>query len=296
MSGHGRVIAATKVLDHGDNRARWNLTILGDGYREDELGRFHQHVDDFIGVLQRTAPFGAMWEAINIHRIDVASEQSGADDPMICPDPADARPGSGASPATFFDAAFCSLGPGHVRLSRLLTVDAAMAQATASRHVLETHQVLVIVNTETYGGSGGQIAVCSAHPSATQIALHEIGHSFAKLADEYEGDGAGAPVGEPQAENLTRATTRAQIKWRAFIAPATPVPSACNAGCAQCQPPAAPPPAGAIGLYEGGGYAKCGLYRPSAACKMRTIEADFCAVCADVIRRRLTPYRAANGV
>ena len=276
-------------MDSGPNRDRWNLVILGDGYRNFETARYHTDVQNFVATLHATPPFERLWRGINIHRVDVVSKDNGADDPTDCPDVA----GSGAKARTFFDATFCSVGPGNIRLSRLLTVDANHALAVATASVPEVHQVLVIVNAGKYGGSGGRIAVCSTHPSAAQIAIHEIGHSAFSLGDEYGGNGSGSPTGEPGQPNVTR-DPRAATKWHALIAPTTPMPTACDPNCRDCKPPAVRPAPGAVGTYEGGMYSDCGVFRPLPDCKMRTLTAPFCPVCAKAIRDTLSVFQPAE--
>jgi hypothetical protein len=288
----GFIGAVAKVVDHGPTTARWNLVILGDGYRSTELTQYHTDVQNFLTTLRATPPYDDLWCGINVFRIDVVSTDSGADDPASCPD----APGSGATAATFFDATFCSTGPGGVRLSRLLTVDSTRAQQAANSLVDHPSQVMVIVNSSKYGGSGGQVAVCSTNTSAAQIAIHEIGHSYYELADEYGGNGVGTPPGEPPKPNVTRDTNRATNKWRVLIAPTTPMPSACGAGCSDCTPPATPPAPGAVGTYEGGMYADCGIYRPLPDCKMRTLSAPFCPVCAGVIRNKLSHFQPPESI
>ena len=93
---------------------------------------------------------------------------------------------------------------------------------------------------------------------------------------------------------MTLWRTQSTISW--VVAPgvkilATPMPSSCSPGCAgsACVPPAAPPPPGAVGAYEGGMYSNCNIYRPLPRCYMRDNSA-FCPVCAGVIRRTLQPF------
>jgi hypothetical protein len=285
----GSIGATAKIVDHGPNSARWNLVVLGDGYQASELGQYHTDVQNFVTTARGTPPYDELWCGINVHRIDVTSTDSGADDPLTCPDPLGPT-GSGATPKTFFDAKYCSTGPGGARLSRLLTIDSARAQAAASARVSEVHQVLVIINASKYGGSGGSVATCSTDPQAAQIAIHEIGHSFYDLADEYGGNGTGTPTGEPTQPNVTRDTNRATNKWSALIAARTAMPSACAAGCVGCTPPTTPPAAGAVGTYQGGMYSDCAIFRPLPDCKMRTLSAAFCPVCAGVIRTALAGF------
>ncbi len=283
----GFVIGSTKAVDHGPDNARWNLVIVGDGYQASEMASYHTHVQSFITALRTTPPFNELFCGINVYRIDVASTDSGADDP-----------GCGGNPAvtanTYFDATFCSVFSG-VPLERLLTIDSALALSVATTHVPLRHQVLCIVNSTKYGGSGGAIATCSVDPQANEIAIHEIGHSGFGLADEYGGDGSATPAGEPSEPNVTRDTNRATNKWRTLIDPATPMPSQCSGGCASstCVPPGSPPPPGAVGTYEGAIYSDCNTYRPLPSCYMRDYG-PFCPVCAGVIRSTLAPFQPAE--
>ncbi|ABB74525.1 von Willebrand factor type A domain-containing protein [Nitrosospira multiformis ATCC 25196] len=276
----GYVVGTTKIVDHGSDSVRWNLVILGDGYRATELAQYHTDVQNFVTALRTTPPLDELFCGINVHRVDIVSNESGADDPGCAG-------GTPTTANTYFDATFCSIFAG-TPLDRLLTVDAALALSVASAQVPLRHQVLCIVNSSKYGGSGGMIATCSTHAQAAQIAIHEMGHSAFGLADEYGGNGAGTPAGEPSQPNVTRDTSRTTNKWRDLIAPGTPMPSQCDPGCAAsvCVPPAMPPAAGAVGTYEGAIYSDCDTYRPLPSCYMRDY-APFCPVCAGVIRQTL---------
>ena len=122
--------------------------------------------------------------------------------------------------------------------------------------------VLVIVNDREYGGSGGSIAVASLHASATELVLHETGHTFALLADEYTDSPPPCQTTEPSAANATRETQRALIKWRHWIDPFTPVPTPGSTN-------------GLPGLYEGAVYCVSGAYRPTFNSKMRALGRPF---------------------
>ena len=288
-SGDGHVVGTTKVVDHGPDNARWNLVIIGDGYRASELTNYHTHVQSFITELRNTPPFDELFCGINVHRVDVVSTDSGADDPGCAG-------GTAVTANTYFDATFCTIFAGSP-LDRLLSVSEPLALSVATAQVPLRHQVLCIVNSTKYGGSGGMIATCSVDPQANEIAIHEIGHSAFGLADEYGGNGAGTPASEPSQPNVTRDTNRATNKWGALIAAATPMPSQCDASCASstCVPPASPPPAGAVGTYEGAVYSDCNTYRPLPSCYMRDYG-PFCPVCAGVIRTTLQPFQPAESI
>jgi hypothetical protein len=129
--------------------------------------------------------------------------------------------------------------------------------------------VILVVNDSQFGGSGGIPAITSTHPGAPEIVVHELGHSFAGLGDEYSTPFPGYP--EIEEPNTTRETRRDFIKWRPWILDSTPIPT----------PPIAAQYAAAIGLFEGAHYHATGWFRPKLNCKMRTYGADFCEVCAE---------------
>ena len=177
-------------------------------------------------------------------------------------------------------------------------MDATRVVEAVNAHVPAWHVILVIVNSTTYGGSGGTVAVYSLAAGALQIALHELGHSAFGLADEYEyytgcgidTDRNNHPAGEPGEPNVTLETNRDIIKWRDLILPATAMPTMSNPNCANCdgRPSTAPP--GTVGAFEGAHYYHCGAYRPEYNCLMRALDQPFCAVCRRVIDDTLQPF------
>lgn len=285
----GSILGTTKIVDHGPDTARWNLVIVGEGYRSTEMATYHTDVENFLTELRNAVPFEELFCGINVYRIDVTSTDSGADDPGCGGNPA-------VTAATYFDATYCSMFGG-APLERLLTVDEGSVLSVVNARVPLKHQVICIVNSAKYGGSGGTIATCAS--GSPEVALHEMCHSAFGLADEYGGDGTATPAGEPPEPNVTRDTNRATNKWRALIAAATPMPSQCDAGCgagSTCVPPAVPPPAGAVGTYEGGKYSNCNVYRPLPNCRMRSNNVGFCPVCANVVRATLQPFQPAENI
>lgn len=285
----GRVIGSTKILDNGPDSLRWTVVVLPDGYRESELPQFVADAQQLVSALSATPPFstGAM-AALNVYRIDVASTDSGADDPTACG-------GTGAVAATYFDAHFCEAG-----IRRLLVADSGTAIITAGDLVPEFDLIFVIVNSTIYGGSGGAVAVFSKAPGAMRIAIHEMGHTAFGLADEYgyfAGCGSGEvgqdtyPGAEPVEPNVTaNAANLAALKWRSLVGASTPVPTTRNADCRNCDPQPNPVAPNAVGAFEGARYFHCGLFRPQFDCCMRNINAPFCAVCSAHIMSKLRPF------
>jgi len=285
----GMILGVTKIVDHGRDTKRWNLAILGDGYQAGELTSYAGDAQELANCLQTTPPFDTLWPAINVHRVDVSSTDSGADDPASCPG------GSGATASTYFDATFCS----DQQVQRLLTVNAVTARNVATAQVPQVNMTIVIVNSAIYGGSGGQVAVFSKAPGADEIAIHEMGHTAFGLADEYScfaGCSSGETGhdsytgGEPAQPNVTANGDPATIKWAALIAGGTAVPTTSNPNPAQCDPQASPVPAATVGAFDGAAYFHSGIFRPQFNCRMRELGNPFCAVCQTAIIDTISPF------
>jgi len=120
----GSVSGTQKIVDHGPDSLRYNIVILGDGYRGTEMAKYHADAQAFVDAFRATAPFGDLWCGINIHRVDVVSTDSGADDPVAC---GDGSAGAGTVARTYFDSTYCSDN----MIRRLLACDSVRARAVA---------------------------------------------------------------------------------------------------------------------------------------------------------------------
>lgn len=287
----GRVIGPAKIVDAGPPEKRWNVVIVSEGYRESEMAQFALDARQLADTLLATAPFDRLRAAINVFRIDVASTESGAKDPIKgnCT-------GTGAKPKTFFGASFCNNG-----IRRLLLAKDGRVKDVVEDHVPQWHMIFLMVNSPVYGGSGGAIATFSKATGALEVALHEMGHTAFGLADEYEyyqscaqDSGHDKHSGsEPSQPNITTNKNRNTTKWRNLILPSTLVPTTSNGNCKKCDPQPTPVPAGTVGLFEGADYYHCNVYRPEFNCRMRSINFPFCAVCQQAIVKKLTPFLPA---
>jgi len=278
----GTVLGTQRIVDNGPSAKRWDLVIMGDGYRADEIPKYEADVASIIAAIFRTPPFDALRPAINVHRVDVASADSGAGD--LC---------TGLRRATFFGSNFCS-----GNIDRLLVCDTMTALDTAITAVPEMNASLVLVNSTTYGGSGGYVPVFSLAANAFEIALHEMGHSHFGLADEYpllqnchEGGHERYAGPEPAEPNVTSRPNA--LKWSSLATAGVSVPTTLNADCSDCDGQPNPVAADAVGAFEGARYFRCGLFRPQYDCRMRTLGSPFCAVCQQTIRRVLGPFMPA---
>jgi hypothetical protein len=293
-SADGTVVGVEKVANNGPDDQNWNLVIMGDGFTKDEQGKFKDHVSGFVRHMQGTAPFSenAVWRRVNVHRIDVWSKESGADNPPTCADGSSPIGGAATTAATYFDASFCNYGH-----RRFLEVNNGLALTTAASKVPNVHNVLVAVNSIEEGGTGGFVGCYSLGSVTFDTALHELGHVAFQLGDEYEylssclnidKDNEMYTGPEPTQPNITKnGSDRATLKWRHLVGMATDLPTTKHTLCIVCPPQTNPVSASTVGAFVGAGTFHCGLYRPMFNCKMRQVEQPFCPVCKDAIRRKL---------
>lgn len=250
------------IVDNGNAMNRVDITILGDGYTAAEMQKYRDDVQRLMTAFFNNDPFRVYGNFFNVHRIDVVSSQSGAD-----------HPEKNSFVNTALDATYnCNA------TQRLICINFTKANTIVSNSVAASQRdiVFVIVNDEEYGGSGGPIAVTSTHPDVLELILHELGHSFGLLADEYGGPPPPNCINnvEPSAANATKATDRALIKWNHWIDASTPLPTQTMTQ-------------GLPGIYQGAAYCDGGLYRPTFESKMRVLGQPFEQVNTEQLIKRI---------
>ena len=263
------LVAATAVAEpvtvvrrNGPNDNRINIAVLGDGYTSEELAKYSTDVDLLLADLFGEPPFYEYESYFNVRRIDVVSNESGAD-----------HPADGIFRDTALGAAYdCA------DIARLICVDHAAVYDVLERSVTGNlrDMVLILVNDDEPGGSGGEFSVASTDQDSSEAMLHEIGHSFGLLADEYVNSDPRFCDNsiEPLEVNVTRESTRDSIKWSHWIEPDTPVPATPGTG-------------GVVSAYEGARYCATGLYRPTYDSKMRSPNRPFEQVNTEQLIRRI---------
>jgi len=294
----GTIQGIAKILDNGPDASRMNIVLVAEGFAAGEQAAFNAHCDDFVTALQAETWYPILGDAINVHRLNVASDDSGVDEPATCPDGAT---GSGTMVDTYFGASFCNSG-----IWRCIMGSTTTVRNTLDAQLPQWHVGIVLVNTTDHGGcASGNVSFTSVKAGWEDTALHEMGHNFG-LADEYhywagcssgETDRDTAPAWEPSEPNVTTETNRDDLKWRPLLTPGVPVPTMENPDCTQCDNRAnVISDDDAIGLFEGAKYYHCGRYRPAYRCRMRTSGASFCRVCAEAIAAELNSYIPATPV
>lgn len=289
----GTVQGMTTLVNNGPNDQRHNIVFVAEGFTATEQSDFNDRCDEIVNKLQSEAWFAELGSAINIHRLNVASDESGTDDPATC---GDGSSGSGTSVATYFDSTFCNNS-----IRRCLSGDESLVRSTLDAQLAGWDTAAVLVNTSQRGGcASGNVFWASLSSDFRDVVVHELGHAAFDLADEYntwegcdsgETDRDNAPPGPHPDVNVTSETDRDLIKWRFFIEPTTPVPTMENPDCSECDNrDNVLSDDTIIGLYEGAGYYHCGYYRPAYTCKMRSSSQEFCRVCDDGIAEVLREF------
>lgn len=253
----GRAAADYVTMAHnGPSSNRVDIVFLGDGYTSSQIDTVYvTHIQVLLDhVFAGTEdPFPRYEKFFNVHRVNVVSNESGADVP----------------PEIYRDTALDASYYFHGGEKRALYIDAfkayhALEQGLAGAG-FSAEMRPVTVNDTIYGGGGGIYAVYAGGNSSTaEIALHELGHAFSDLADEYSNGGTYSGP-EPDEVNITTSPTGEKwVNWLGYTDPDHPE-------------------IGTIGAYEGAdGYAY-GLYRPSENSKMRSLGRPFDAVSREQI-------------
>jgi hypothetical protein len=232
------------IIDNGPTANRVDLVFVGDGYTSSELGTYAAHLDNILPTFFSEAPLDAYSSFFNVHRVDVISNESGVDhDPTY-----------GIYRDTALDMGFwCN------NIERLLCVSVYKAMTAASA-APDVDQLMAIGNSTKYGGAGytsSNLATFSGgNSSGIDVALHEFGHSFADLADEYDYGGPTTYTGpEPVDVNISTydAATMAGMnaKWSLWLDEPN------------------------VDTFEGANYSQYGIYRPTLNSKMRALNQPF---------------------
>jgi len=276
-SNTGTQLVSEKLSERKSNQDnRVNLLFMGDGYTGAQQTDYNHDVDEVIAYMQTFEPYLSYKNFLSYDRLFVASNQSGADKPAPCFNPAVSRD-------TAFDGKYCTNG-----IDRLVTVNASkiLAAAAASPN---WDEIVVIVNDSRYGGSGGYFSTISTNEFAADVFVHEYGHTFTDLADEYDSPYPGYPacsdVNGPICDvNVTDETNRNAIKWSYLIEPSTPIPT-----------PETSLYDGVVGLFEGARYQEFNMYRSQNKCNMQSLGAAFCKVCQEAYVLKLYSVNYSGG-
>lgn len=246
-----------------------HIAYVAEGYKENEMNVFLDDVNKAVESLFFYEPFKSLKSKFSIVAVESPSIDSGT-----------SEPGKGIWKKTALSSHFDTFySERYLTTLNLEDLHDWLAG-------IPYEHIIVLVNSSRYGGGGilNSYNLTTAHnPRTKPVVVHEFGHSFAGLGDEYGYDFELIPMYpkdvEPWEPNLT---TLADFhgKWEDMISHKTKIPTPVNDQTKKH-----------VGVFEGGGYAVKGVYRPMFDCRMRTNEyPEFCPVCRRAITRLINFY------
>lgn len=261
-----------------------DLAIVADGYTAEQMGKFYADCERAVDALFAWEPFKSLKNRFNVVAVAAPSLDGG---PSVPKHNIWSRGTTNSSYSTFYSDRYLMSQYMH-RIYDILSC-------------VPFEHIMVLVNSDTYGGGGiyNQVLFSTSdHPTFKQVFVHEFGHSYAGLADEYAYDDMDSEYypadTEPWEPNVTTLKDF-NSKWADMMPKNQPIPTPLDPkvpdfhrinpddtkamdklnACTQV-----------VGVFEGAGYQSKGCYRPAQECRMKINEVrDFCPVCARAIRR-----------
>ncbi|MGE5341870.1 MAG: M64 family metallopeptidase [Candidatus Omnitrophota bacterium] len=303
------------LMKNGPSDQKVDVVILGDGYTPDEMEKFHKDAQRLTNVLFNTEPFKSRKSDFNVRAVDTPSAISGV-----------TRPHFGIFKRTPLSVHYSSFDSERYAL----TYDNRAVRNAASAVPYDV--TFVLINERIYGGGGIYnlyASVSSDSAFADYIFVHEFGHHFAALSDEYYT----SPVSyemetkitvEPWEPNITALLDKDNLKWKDLVKSGTPIPTPWDKEKYDAysmsiqkerqhlrdikakeedmetlllgeKQKLAEMMSGmkykdAVGAFEGANYYFKGMYRPSIDCIMFTRNMTFCPVCRRAIEQVIDQY------
>lgn len=267
----GQRITPHKYLLKSGNPDRCvDVAICAEGYTADEMELFYKDAQVACDALFDHEPFKSMKSRFNVVAVASPSLDSGVSVPRL-----------GEWKQTAFGSHFSTFySDRYLTTLQVKSIHDALAG-------IDYEHIIILANTDEYGGGGiynSYTLTTAHHPMFRPVVVHEFGHSFGGLADEYFYDNDVMtdtyPLDiEPWEQNITT-QVNFDSKWKDMLPKGTPNPTPVN------QKEKYP-----VGVFEGGGYSAKGIYRPAYNCRMRTNEnPEFCPVCQRALRRLIEFY------
>jgi hypothetical protein len=303
------------VMLNGPIEKKVDILILGDGYTKEDMGKFRNDAKHFAGQLFSYQPFKKHKNDFNVRAMEVISDNSGID-----------KPDQNVWKQTALGTEYNTFGSARYVLTEENRAIRDIADAAPYDFIT------ILVNDNRYGGGGifNLYTTCFTKPAKPgqewemdYVYVHEFGHCFGGLGDEYYSSQVSYvdfyPKNvEPWEPNVTRTNTKENLKWRNFVLSNTPIPTPWQKakydsietlrgkldrlasdyydkreGLLKSTHEILKDPKwfGIVGAFEGSGYSSKDLYRPALDCMMFSLNfVDFDPVCAAAIERMIDMY------
>jgi hypothetical protein len=263
-------VAVTRIYGSGEPQKNVDLAFIAEGYTRNEMGKFREDVRKMTDALLSEAPFSEYKDKINIWAVEAVSSESGTD-----------IPGEKVYLNTVLNSSFFTFGT-----DRYLTtqdIKSVNDYAAAAPH----DNIIVLINSKIYGGGGVYNYYSGTtvdHQLSPKVFIHEFGHGFTGLADEYYSSEVAYdefyPLNvEPWEPNITTMVDF-ESKWKNMIPAGLPVPT-----------PSEEKYNNVTGVFEGGGYSARGIFRSEIDCRMKSNGSKgYCSVCREAIKKMIEFY------
>jgi hypothetical protein len=302
------------IQKNGESETKVNLLIMGDGYTAPERAKFEDDAKRATEILFSRSPFKEHRQDFNVWGLCPAAAQPGISRPSTG---LYLHPPLGTSYDTFDSERY------------IMTTDNKALRDVASFAPYQFIEILT--NSKTYGGGGiyNLYATVAADSEwMPYVFVHEFGHEFAGLADEYYTSdvSVGSPEKriEPWEPNVTTLLEPAMLKWKELVVAGTPIPTPwkkaefeayekdIQAERRQIRKENRPEAemnalfekekkqedtllatdkySDRVGAFEGANYEAKGYYRSQENCIMFTRYDKFCEVCSRAIERIISLY------
>ena len=270
--GYGKVTPHRYLHRSGSAEDCIDVAILAEGYTQSEMELFYRDAEATCEALFAHAPFDKLKNRFNIVAVESVSEDSGVSIPL-----------KGEWKSTAVSSHFSTFySDRYLTTSRVKSIHNWLSG-------IPYEHIIILANTDTYGGGGiynSYTLTTAHHPSFKPVVVHEFGHSFGGLADEYFYSDEPSPLYpyhlEPWEQNIST-LVNFESKWKDMVPAGTPVPTPVKTSGDEIYT--------AVGVYEGAGYTSKGIYRPATNCRMKTNEAPgFCPVCQRALERMILFY------
>lgn len=237
------------LLQNGLNDKRIVIAVLGDGFTTAQQSSFVSSAQSTVNYLFSKSPYTEYKNYFNAYAVKVASTDTGVKHPGTATDVTEpvipvSNPNNYLGSSFDFGVHRCIYSNTTNKVGQVLAANVPDYDIT-----------YVLGNSTEYGGCGGAYAFASLNGSSNEIVVHELGHSFGKLADEYWFAGSG------ESANKTQTSDPATIKWKNWVG------------------------TNGIGVYS---YAESpSWFRPHQSCEMRYLNQQFCSVCKEAIIEKI---------
>ena len=271
-TGTNNVADHKYLLKNGSSEKCIDVVIMAEGYTKGEMQTFYSDAQKACDAIFSHSPFKENMNHFNVVAVASESADSGVSIPRE-------NVWKSTAVSSHFDTFYSD---------RYLTSSSVKDIHDLLAGIPYEH-IIILANTDTYGGGGiyNSFTLTTAHHSKFEpVVVHEFGHSFGGLADEYAYTDAPSPLYpydvEPWEQNITTLVDF-ESKWSDMLPKDIAVPTKITSDNYSSTE--------ALGVYQGAGYSMKGIYRPVPDCRMRTNEAKaFCPVCQRSLQRLIDFY------